>query len=51
MHHGSCAITCAYGIPLHQSSGKSESSKENTEFRRNIACPFVIRFCPMKEKK
>ena len=43
VHQQSRSCTCAYRIPINQSSKKSKSETENSEFKRNITCTFVIR--------
>ena len=44
VHQQSRSCTCAYSIPIDQSSKKSVSETENSDFKRNIKCPFVIRY-------
>ena len=50
-HKGSCAMTCAYGVPLHQSGKKIESNNESTEWRKNLNCPFIIRYSPVNRRR
>ena len=55
VHQQSRSCTCAYSVPIDQSSKKSKSESINSEFKRNIKCPFVIRYsrvnCAKKNKK
>ena len=51
VHNQSHSITCAYATPMHQSSTKNFSTAKNSEFRRNINCPFIIRYAKVNYKK
>ena len=50
-HKGSCAMTCAYGVPLRQSGKIFESNNESTEWRKNLNCPFIIRYSPVNQRR